>query len=292
MNEIPRRIRIDKLTPAELAIRDAVLAVEAAGCDPRLTDAVVLLGQAKEKVADFVDGVETPKRERWRITEDWLRENGFKWHQLEGQDRKQWLLWLGSAIRESSFEDLGVEVAEWRDGSWFCWLRSDFAHRYSRFIHVRHLRFVDELAALIEGVTGQEFDASNNLYGSMRKPKDAARLREEDRRTDLLWLRQSRHWREIEKDDSRGQALPEHHEFHEKARGNVTNFEGQHAQFGWIDGRIHAPKKNELVLCAGPDGVSLCFGSWICLKKLRWWMPLPKPPAGDVKHGPAPQEEA
>lgn len=52
---IPRRCRIDLLTPAELAIRAAVLKVEEAGCDPLLTDALVLLTQAKEKVADFID---------------------------------------------------------------------------------------------------------------------------------------------------------------------------------------------------------------------------------------------
>jgi hypothetical protein len=52
---IPRRIRVDLMTPAELAIREAVIAVEAAGCHPRLTDAVILLGQARDAVADFVD---------------------------------------------------------------------------------------------------------------------------------------------------------------------------------------------------------------------------------------------
>lgn len=53
--EIARRNRIDQYTPAETAIREAVGAVEAAGCHPLLTDAVVLLGQAQSKVADFVD---------------------------------------------------------------------------------------------------------------------------------------------------------------------------------------------------------------------------------------------
>jgi hypothetical protein len=52
---IPRRNRLDLCTPAELAIRQAMLAVEAAGAHPLLTDAVSLLEQAKGKVADFVD---------------------------------------------------------------------------------------------------------------------------------------------------------------------------------------------------------------------------------------------
>lgn len=52
---IPRRIRVDLYTPAETAIRNAMLAVEDAGAHPLLTDAVILLGQAKDKVADFVE---------------------------------------------------------------------------------------------------------------------------------------------------------------------------------------------------------------------------------------------
>ena len=44
------------MVPAELAIRAALLAVEDAGCDVLLTEAVILLGEAQDKVADFVDG--------------------------------------------------------------------------------------------------------------------------------------------------------------------------------------------------------------------------------------------
>jgi len=56
-NEIPRRIRVDRYTPAEKAIHDAIQVVEAAGAHPLLTDAVILLDKAREKVADFVDDV-------------------------------------------------------------------------------------------------------------------------------------------------------------------------------------------------------------------------------------------
>lgn len=59
MNEtIPRRIRMDNWTPAETAIYQAMQKVEEAGADVRLTDAVILLQQAREMVADYVDGVE------------------------------------------------------------------------------------------------------------------------------------------------------------------------------------------------------------------------------------------
>ncbi len=220
--------------------------------------------------------------ERLKISEEWLCASGFKWHQPDGQDRKHWLLWLGDAIRDGngfcSFEDLGVEVAEGRDGLWFCWLRADYAGRYSRFIHVRHLRFVDELAALIEGITGWPLEREHCQYGSMRSPKDWKALREADERLDLRWLRESRKWREIEEDNSRGRALPEHYDFHERARGTVTNFEKTHASFGWIDGRLQQPGKEEAILFAGPAGVGTAKGDAIGWDKLRWWMPLPKAP--------------
>ena len=54
-NKIPRRIRLDLITPAELAIYEAVQAVEKAGADERLTEAVILLGKAKDLVSDYVD---------------------------------------------------------------------------------------------------------------------------------------------------------------------------------------------------------------------------------------------
>jgi hypothetical protein len=53
---IPRRNCLDRLTPAELAIRAAIDAVEMAGADVLLTQTVVLLGQAADKLADYIDG--------------------------------------------------------------------------------------------------------------------------------------------------------------------------------------------------------------------------------------------
>jgi hypothetical protein len=56
-HDIPRRLRLDQMTHAERAIYEASVAVEALGADTRLTAAVILLGQARDRVADFVDGV-------------------------------------------------------------------------------------------------------------------------------------------------------------------------------------------------------------------------------------------
>jgi len=55
--DFPRRNRSDLMSPAELAITTAMGAVEEAGADVRLTEAVNLLGQARDKVADVVNGI-------------------------------------------------------------------------------------------------------------------------------------------------------------------------------------------------------------------------------------------
>jgi len=55
MNDVPRRNRLDKNVPAELAIYEAMQVVERMDADVRLTDAVILLGAARECVADFID---------------------------------------------------------------------------------------------------------------------------------------------------------------------------------------------------------------------------------------------
>lgn len=51
----PRRIDVNLSVPAEQAIRNAMKIVEQEGCDVLLTDAVILLEQALNKVADYVD---------------------------------------------------------------------------------------------------------------------------------------------------------------------------------------------------------------------------------------------
>lgn len=56
--EAPRRCYEELQVYAERQITKAMAAVEAMPADVRLTDAVVLLGKAKDRVADYVDGVE------------------------------------------------------------------------------------------------------------------------------------------------------------------------------------------------------------------------------------------
>lgn len=51
----PRRSSLPHRSPAENSISVAVNEVEHMGCDVLLTEAVVLLGQARDKVADYID---------------------------------------------------------------------------------------------------------------------------------------------------------------------------------------------------------------------------------------------
>lgn len=52
---VPRRCRLDLMVPAETAITDAIEEVELMSAHPLLTEAIILLQQAREKVADYVD---------------------------------------------------------------------------------------------------------------------------------------------------------------------------------------------------------------------------------------------
>lgn len=155
------------------------------------------------------------------LTEEWLKANGFKWHQFDRQPSKQWVLWLGGAINGgtfTSYEDLGVEVARGYDAKWFCWLRADTAGRYHRFIHIRHIETVDDLTGLISGLIGRPFDPANARYGHLHTPERAERMRQEDERLDQRLLRSSPGWYDNEKDDTLGGPLIEHVNAHEKRR--------------------------------------------------------------------------
>ena len=52
-----RRNRLDLNTPAELAIYNAMGEVEKIGAEERLTNALIKLKEAKELVANFVEGI-------------------------------------------------------------------------------------------------------------------------------------------------------------------------------------------------------------------------------------------
>lgn len=52
----PRRICFGKMSDAELSVSEAIQDVEKMGADVKLTNAVVKLSEAREMIADFIDG--------------------------------------------------------------------------------------------------------------------------------------------------------------------------------------------------------------------------------------------
>ncbi|QEL18512.1 hypothetical protein [Limnoglobus roseus] len=109
---IARRCRIDLYTPTETAIREAMLAVERAGCHPLLTEAVCLLEQAKNKVADFVEMPEQSDANDTVADAEWLGRAGFRQCPIEGRverriSGRQWVVYdMGEdAAYLSSAED-------------------------------------------------------------------------------------------------------------------------------------------------------------------------------------------
>jgi hypothetical protein len=54
-NEIPRRNRLDLNTSEEIAIYDVMQKIEQLGTHELLTECVIKLSEAREKLADWVD---------------------------------------------------------------------------------------------------------------------------------------------------------------------------------------------------------------------------------------------
>ncbi len=55
INGIARRIQLDHFEPSEIAIYNAMQEVEKIGADLRLTQAVTLLAEARNLVADYIE---------------------------------------------------------------------------------------------------------------------------------------------------------------------------------------------------------------------------------------------
>ncbi|WP_397570635.1 hypothetical protein [Schlesneria sp. T3-172] len=136
------------------------------------------------------------------ITDEWLRSVGFKYDTPDPRNREQkhWTLWFGDCIPGCSGDELAIELSHNRADDWFCWLRSDMAHRYHRFIHVRHMHRQEELIRLIEGISGQTWDPANNAYGVIRTPETAESLRRESERLDRRFNEQNCKWDTTERD--------------------------------------------------------------------------------------------
>lgn len=122
------------------------------------------------------------------ITEEWLRSIGMKWEQRERSPCKHWLLWLAPACIDpgpdrrlfACSEDLGIELTfDPQQNYYFCWIRADYAGRYCRFLHVRHMTRQEEVVKLIEALTGRTWVPADVLYGAFRSPEQAEDLRKD-----------------------------------------------------------------------------------------------------------------
>lgn len=104
-DDIPRRSQLDKMTPAENAIYNAMCVVEQAGCDVRLTEAVMWLQKARDRVADFVDGVNSSSSYRVSVTTQ---------ETLDGivADREHYRLRWAEAQRETSLAQKRIKSLE------------------------------------------------------------------------------------------------------------------------------------------------------------------------------------
>lgn len=152
------------------------------------------------------------------VTEERLANAGFTWSQFERQPDKHWTIWLGAASGDGpDLEDVGLELAAGYDGKWYCWLRSDTAGRYTRFVHVRYLRWWDELVDLISAVSGRPFDPADVFYGALQTKARADRFRAESERLDRRMLAQHT-WSTDLRDETLGRATPEHLQAYEKGR--------------------------------------------------------------------------
>ena len=64
---IPRRKRMDRWSPGERAINDLKQKVEHLGAHPLLTDVVILLGNAQDRLADWVERPGPPDDYDWEL---------------------------------------------------------------------------------------------------------------------------------------------------------------------------------------------------------------------------------
>lgn len=117
-DEIPRRARVDLWCDAEKAIQAAVDAVEAMPADVRLTDAVNQLWEARQSVADYVDGV--PRRvpavvkerdtlARW-VREEWAFNHGCPIGAIYGDDGELQCNRCGIDFKRTDLEELSQLV--------------------------------------------------------------------------------------------------------------------------------------------------------------------------------------
>lgn len=102
------------------------------------------------------------------ITEDWLRENGFRLVPQRNDERTEPTVRLrrlaikGASGKQNIFEspdDLNIDIAANSiAGDWYVWLHQEDPYR---FIHVRQFRYQHEIVKLYEALTGAAWGNGN-----------------------------------------------------------------------------------------------------------------------------------
>lgn len=103
------------------------------------------------------------------ITEDWLKENGFRAVARRGDERTEPTvrlrrLAIAHHAKETtaftSADDLCIDIApnlvgDTHLGNWYVWLHQEEPYR---FLHVRMMEYQHEVIALYEGLTGCKWE--------------------------------------------------------------------------------------------------------------------------------------
>lgn len=136
---------------------------------------------AKNRVLLSVRAHASQNQDQIELTDEWLGKIGFKWTQEERQTRKHWRLTLGwgAPNTRACMDDLSIEVASGSmDNAWFCWLQR--GTRFSdNFLHVRAIKYQNELTEIITALTGTKFKLENCMYGNFYNDEMTAKMRPE-----------------------------------------------------------------------------------------------------------------
>lgn len=91
------------------------------------------------------------------LTSGWLKANGFHEREMDGGglNYRRWIAKdrCGGRLPFESFDDLGIELSASDNRLWFCWIVKE----NQSIIFVRYIRYVHELTAIWEALTGREW---------------------------------------------------------------------------------------------------------------------------------------
>ena len=99
----------------------------------------------------------------------------------------------------------GIELSKFTKDTdvYGCFLRADYAGRFTRFIFCRDIWEPEHITQLIEAFTGFPYSKDNVYYGFYYRPEQAAHLRELDTERLDRRIAFENKWRDDEKDNTK-----------------------------------------------------------------------------------------